>query len=148
LPKNVYLDVCSLCRPYDDQSFLRIRLETVAVSLIFSAIERNAYLLVYSSVHVKELSAMADQVERFQIFHLLRESGKFIVFDKQAGRKRAEELVSFGLGPADAAHVTFAEIALADFVTCDDRLAKKCRRLDLKVWAGNPVSFCEKEGLK
>lgn len=148
MSKNVYLDVCSLCRPYDDQSFLRIRLETIAVHLIFSAIEQNAYSLVYSPVHIQELSAMADQVERFQVFHLLRESGKFILLDNEIGRNRAEELVSFGLGPADAAHLTFAEIALADFVTCDDRLYKKCSRLDLKVWAGNPVAFCEKEGLK
>ena len=148
LTKNVYLDVCSLCRSYDDQSFLRIKLETIAVHLIFSAIEQKAYSLVYSPVHIKELSAMTDQVERYQIFHLLRESGKFIVYDKEIGRKRAEELVSFGLGPADAAHLTFAEMALADFVTCDDRLYKKCSRLELKVWAGNPVAFCEKEGLK
>lgn len=99
-------------------------------------------------MNIQELSAMADQIERFQVFHLLRESGKFIVSQKQIGTKRAEELVSFGLGPADAAHLTFSEIALADFVTCDDRLCKQCSRLDLKVWAGNPVAFCEKEGLK
>ena len=91
---------------------------------------------------------MADQIERFQVFHLLKESGILINSDKEIGRKRAEELVSFGLGPADAAHLTFAEIALADFLTCDDRLCKQCNRLDLKVWAGNPVAFCEKEGLK
>jgi len=32
----IYLDVCTLCRPFDDQSFLRIRLETDAVNLIMS----------------------------------------------------------------------------------------------------------------
>ena len=148
MPKNIYLDVCSLCRPYDDQSFLRIRLETIAVHLIFSAIEQNAYSLFYSPVHIQELSAMSDQIERFQVFHLLRESGKLIVTDKEIARRRAEKLVTFGLGPADAAHLTFAEIALGDFVTCDDRLCKQCSRLDLKIWAGNPVAFCEKEGLK
>jgi len=57
-------------------------------------------------------------------------------------------LVSFVLGPADAAHLAFAEIAGADFVSCDDRLCKKCGEMDLKIWAGNPVAFCEKEGLR
>jgi len=31
----VYLDVCALSRPFDDQAFLRIRLETEAVNLIW-----------------------------------------------------------------------------------------------------------------
>ena len=55
---KVYLDVCALCRPYDDQSYMRIKLETIAVQLIFSAIDQNMYDLVYSSVHVKEISAI------------------------------------------------------------------------------------------
>ena len=140
--------MCTLCRPYDDQSFIRIKLETIAVQLLFSAIDQNMYTLIYSPVHVKEISAISDQVERFELFHLLKETGKFIAPDKQRERKRAEELVSLGLGPADAAHLGFAESAGADFVTCDDRLCNKCRTLDLAIWTGNPVVFCDKEGLR
>jgi len=33
-PKLIYPDVCALCRPFDDQSYLRIRMETEAVNLI------------------------------------------------------------------------------------------------------------------
>ncbi|MCL4321813.1 MAG: hypothetical protein M0016_00195 [Deltaproteobacteria bacterium] len=29
--KLIYIDVCALCRPFDDQSLLRIRLETETV---------------------------------------------------------------------------------------------------------------------
>jgi len=32
-PKQVYLDVCALCRPFDDQQQVRLRLETNAVEL-------------------------------------------------------------------------------------------------------------------
>ena len=32
--KNIYLDVCAFCRLFDDQSYLRIKLETIAVNLI------------------------------------------------------------------------------------------------------------------
>ena len=39
-PKLVYLDVCALNRPLDDQSQMRIRLEADAVSLILSQFER------------------------------------------------------------------------------------------------------------
>ena len=148
MANKIYLDVCALCRPYNDQSYMRINLETIAVQLIFSAIDQNMYDLVYSSVHVKEISAISDQIERFELYHLLQETGKFINFDKVQARKQAEKLVSVGLGPADAAHLVFAETAGADFITCDDKLCKKCRALDLAIWTGSPVVFCDKEGLR
>ena len=148
MTQKIYLDVCALCRPYDDQSYMRINLETIAVQLIFSAIDQNMYDLVYSPVHVKEISAISDQVERFELYHLLQETGKFIDLDKVQARKRAEKLISAGLGPADAAHLVFAETVGADFITCDDKLCKKCRALDLAIWTGNPVAFCDKEGLR
>lgn len=148
LAKNLYLDVCALCRPYDDQSYMRIRMETIAVHLIFSAIERNAYVLAYSTVHMKEIAAISDPVERFELFELLEATAERISSDARDCRNRAEALVSFGLGPADAAHLSHAEAIGADFVTCDDKLCHKCRKLDLKIWTGNPVAFCEKEGLR
>jgi len=148
MAKRIYLDVCALCRPYDDQSYMRINLETIAVQLIFSAIDQNMYDLIYSPVHVKEISAISDQVERFELYHLLQETGKFIKIDKMQARKRAEKLVFTDLGVADAAHLVFAEAVEADFITCDDKLRKKCCTLDLAIWAGNPVAFCDKEGLR
>ena len=57
--QKIYLDVCALCRPYDDQSYMRINFETIAVQLIFSAIDQNMYDLVYWPVHVKEISAIS-----------------------------------------------------------------------------------------
>ena len=140
--------MCALCRPYDNQSYMRINLETIAVQLIFSAIEQNMYDLIYSPVHIKEISAISDQIERFELYHLLQETGKFIKVDKALARNRAEKLVSAGLGVADAAHLVFAEAVEADFITCDDKLCKKCRALDLVIWTGNPVVFCDKEGLR
>ena len=145
---KIYLDVCALCRPYDDQSYMRINLETIAVQLIFSAIDQNMYDLVYSSVHIKEISAISDQIEQFELYHLLQKTGKFIEVDKERARKRAEKLVSTSFGVADAAHLVSAEAAGADFITCDDKLCKKCRTIDTVIWTGNPVAFCDKEGLR
>lgn len=51
-------------------------------------------------------------------------------------------------GVADAAHVAFAEQCGADFISCDDALVKKCLGNGIQVWCGNPVAFCEKEGLR
>ena len=66
-PKSIYLDVCALCRPYDDQSYLRIRLETEAVNLILSNVEKRKYSLIFSPVHWEEIAAIPDVSERIEI---------------------------------------------------------------------------------
>jgi len=66
----------------------------------------------------------------------------------QETRKRAEQLVKLGFGIADAAHVAYAEISRADFITCDDKLIKKCHRHNIDVWCGDPIQFCVKEELR
>jgi predicted nucleic acid-binding protein len=70
------------------------------------------------------------------------------IVDPKEARKRAEQLTQEGLGPADAAHLAFAEAAGGDFITCDDRLLRQCGRVKPIVWFGNPIAFCEKENLK
>ena len=62
-------------------------------------------------------------------------------------RNRAEKLVSIGFGFADAVHLVFAEAVGANFITCDDKLCKKCFAVDTAIWTGNPVAFCDKKGL-
>ncbi len=146
--KKIYLDVCTLCRPYDDQSYTRIHLETIAVQLILASIEKGFYSVIYSPVHEYEISSIEDDVERIDLLCFLSMAGENIVTDKQKVRKRAEMLVDFGLGIADAAHVAYAETVNADFITCDDKLHSKCRSLELGIWTGNPIVFCDKEALK
>jgi hypothetical protein len=36
MPQFIDMDVCALSRPFDDQGFMRIRLETEAVNLMVS----------------------------------------------------------------------------------------------------------------
>ena len=73
--------------------------------------------------------------------------GSQITVDPHRVRQRAEHLTDEGLGPADAAHLAFAEAAAASFVTCDDRLIRQCRRVSLSIWSGSPVAFCSEESL-
>ena len=147
-PKLIYLDVCALCRPFDDQSYLRIRMETEAVNLILSKVKENLYHLIVSPVHIKEIEAIKDKVEQIQLITLLNKYGKTAKVNLKEVRKRAEELVNLGFGVADAAHVAFAEMVRAEFISCDKKLVKKCIRHKIKVWCGTPLDFCEKEDLK
>ena len=146
--KKIYLDVCALCRPYDDQSYTRIHLETTAVQLILRAIETGNYEFVYSLIHEKEISAISNAQERIDLLFLLKEIGVKMSPSGLKGRQRAENLVDAGFGLADAAHVVYAELAGAVFISCDDKLIKKCNTLNINLWATSPVMFCDKEELQ
>jgi predicted nucleic acid-binding protein len=146
--KNIYFDVCSLCRPFDDQSFLRIRLETNAVNLILAKVHSKTFQLMASPVHFYEISSITDLSERIQVEMLLENEAKLVNAELKSVQLRTEELLGKGFGLADAAHVAFAESCGADFISCDDRLVKKCVKNNINVWAGSPIIFCDKENLK
>ena len=144
----VYLDVCALSRPFDDQSFLRIRLETEAVNLILSKVQDGNLKLAISPVHIAEIRDIPDALERLELLSIIENYGARLQIDKRAVRKRADEFTGWGFGPADAAHVSFAESGNANFISCDDRLLKKCAKYDIKVWCGSPALFCTEEDLR
>ena len=146
--RRVYLDVSALCRPFDDQEQMRIRLETDAVQLILAHLISKDLALVVSSAHDAEIRAIDDLAEREHLQGLLQTNGMRFSFDLPSARKYAEELTQKGIGVADAAHLAFAEQAQADFITCDDRLLRQCRRIGIRVWYGTPIAYCEKENLR
>ena len=143
-----YLDVSTLSRSFDDQSQVRIRLETEATALILANVRTGALELMVSPVHEVEIDANPALEERSYLKLLLANLGVPITADPVATRERAEALADAGMAVADAAHVAFAEAANAAFITVDDRLRKQCRRLSVKIWYGTPLAFCDKENLR
>jgi len=148
MAKSIYMDVCALSRPFDNQAFMRIRLETEAVNLILSKSREGKFRLLVSSAHDVEIQAINDAVERIKLQAVINEMGVRAKGDLRKTRIRAEELVRLGFGVGDAAHLAFAEFHSAEFITCDYRVIKKSLRHKIGLWCGNPVSFCEKEGLR
>ncbi|MBN1889778.1 MAG: PIN domain-containing protein [Thermoflexales bacterium] len=143
--KAIYLDACALCRPFDDQTQMRVRLETDAVQLVLSHVRAGELTMVISPAHDAEIGAIDDDTEREDLLSTMQRIGQRPMFDLKQARERAEELVRLGFGLADAAHLAFAEASQADFITCDDRLIRQCRHIQLSVWCGTPVSFCDRE---
>ena len=148
MTQSIYLDVCALCRPFDDQTQLRVRLETDAIQLILSHVRSGQLTLIVSPAHDVEISVIDEMAEREHLTSLLQQIGQRVEFDLKQTRQRAEQLSRLALGPADAAHLAFAEGAQASFITCDDRLLRQCKRARPTVWVGTPVSFCDKEELR
>lgn len=145
---RVYLDVCALSRLFDDQVQARVRLETEAVKLILSHIRAHDLKLIVSPAHRVEIAAIKNLEERESLQHILVEVGTRPTYDMIVARQRAEEFVQSKIGPADAAHLAFAEQAKADFVSVDDRFLKRASRLQLSTWIGTPLQLCEKENLR
>ena len=143
--KTLYLDVCALCRPFDDQNQLRIRLETDAVFLILRRIEIGLYRAVVSPVHHSEISAIRETRERHEIKSLLERLDNSCECNLIKARHRTEGLIDMGFGIADAAHVAFAEQLAEVFITCDDKLLKRCTQTSLRINAANPLEFIAKE---
>lgn len=146
--KKIYLDVCTLCRPFDNQSMMRIRLETDAYFLILKSIQDGKYEMIVSPVHFHEINGIEDPYERMELNILLKIYGKKPSYKLNEIRKRAEILCSLNIGVADAAHVAFAETSADNFITCDDKLFKKVCKLECEMKTINPVHFCTKEDLK
>ena len=146
--KTVYLDVCTLCRPFDDQTMMRIRLETNAYYLILQAIQDAKYDMVVSPVHFEETQAIGDAQERREIVAILTTLGTRATGDLVTTRARAESLHAKKFGIADAAHVAFAEATADGFISGDDGLVKKCQRENVAVMVVNPVEFVMAENLK
>lgn len=146
--KKLYLDVCTICRPFDDQNQIRVRMETSAFYLILSHVQKGFYELSISPVHYKEVASISDSFERIQVETLLRTYDQKHFYDLPVVLQRAEEFISKGAGIADATHLAMAEHSSDFFITCDDKLLKKAAKLKLKVTVTDPLTFCIKENLK
>lgn len=126
---------------------MRIRMETDAVLLMLDCIRLNIVEMVISPAHRLEVSATPDSIQRAHVRFLLSELGTEGEYNLPEVRQYAQQLVIWGLGLADAAHVAFAHYARCDFVSVDDRLLRQCRRIQMEIWCGTPMAYCEKENL-
>lgn len=116
--------------------------------MILSYVRSQDLVLVISPAHRVEIAANPDPARRQHIESLIAEIGTDADLDLAKAQRRAVSLLNKGLKPADAAHAALAEEAGCDFITVDDRLLRQLQRAGMAVWYGNPVAYCEKEGLK
>lgn len=125
---RLYMDLCCLNRPYDDQSQARVALESQAVVLILETVDRGEHALCCSAALVVENSLSPRTEVRLEIEVLLERADLWIAQDK-ALDDRAAALRKMGFKEFDAYHLAAAESAACDYlVTCDDRFLKAARR--------------------
>ncbi len=124
---RVYLDNCCYNRPYDDQSQVRISLETQAKLQIQRMIKNNDLELAASYVLMYENSKNPYIIRQGAIRKFVKENvSKYIDSDRaEDAKKIADDIISTGVKTADAYHVACAILAECDyFLTTDDRILK------------------------
>lgn len=138
---RVYLDLCALKRPFDDQTQDRIASETGAVLAIMTRIELGLDDIVWSVALTVENDADPDVEARVEVAKYVSYATVSLVLTTQV-EKRLREFTVAGFSPLDAAHLAFAESAgCTVLVTCDDRFIKRAERIDSLVRVLTPIQY-------
>jgi len=139
---KIYLDNCSLQRPLDSRTQIRITLEAEAVLGILTMFETGKIELVSSEALQFEIGRNPNMTRQEYALEVLSKAQTFVMLT-EAVEKRARQLDQLGIGPLDALHLASAEEAKADyFCTCDDRLLRKARNSpDLQTKVISPVEL-------
>lgn len=136
----IYLDNCCFNRPFDDQTQLRIYLETEAKLHIQYLIKENAFLLVWSFILDYENSANPDDIVKTEIFEW-RKSAELIVSCNPKIVNKAIEINKLNFSKKDSLHLACAiEAKTAYFITVDKGILKN-RNLISGLNIMNPIEF-------
>jgi predicted nucleic acid-binding protein len=142
---KLYLDVCCWNRPFDDQSQNRVRLEAEAVLSILEMTQADEIEIIGSDNIDDELSQMPNDERREKVELLLALTSSQISLTPTI-EQRAIKLQEQNISAFDALHLASAENAQADyFLTTDDDLLRKAKRIGLKVKIENPAKWLIQE---
>jgi predicted nucleic acid-binding protein len=141
---EIYLDSCSLQRPFDDKSQIRISLEAEAILSIISLCESEQLELLSSEVLVFETNRISNVVRRENVFEILTLAKKVLMVNDEI-ENHALDLVSNGIMPIDALHLAAASQESVDyFCTSDDVLLKKAKKIEgLNTSVVSPLELIE-----
>lgn len=137
---KIYLDNCCFNRPFDDQSQLRILLESEAKLKIQENIRLSKYKLVWSYILDYENSKNPFRERREQIIKWKRYSLDDINEDVEL-LKISTAIMKKGIKKIDSLHIACAIKANADyFLTTDDSVIKKARFIQ-NIQILDPIGF-------
>ena len=127
---SLYLDMNIYNRPFDDQNQMRIRLETVAITMIFALIERGDFSARWSFVLEYENSRNPFPERRAFVRYLARSCDSTVEPDESIRELARQLSESHEVRGRDALHLACAELSGCDYlVTCEDHLIRQGQRL-------------------
>lgn len=137
---KIYLDNCCFNRPYDDQSQIKVALETEAKLFVQGLIADGKIDLVWSYI-MKFENANCPYDEQRETIGIWRKMAKEYVDFKPEILAIAAEVMSTGVKQSDSLHVACAIYANCDyFLTTDKRITRY--KTD-KIKIVTPIEFLE-----
>ena len=116
------MDVCCYNRPMDDQTQMRIYIESEAVREILSKCEEGVWELLGSEVLILEISKNTRDENRQRVLSLLKNCVSEMYLLSEDVILRANELTRYNIKSFDSLHLAAAEYANADvLLTVDDK---------------------------
>ena len=139
---RIYLDCCSLQRPFDDKSQPRIAVEAEAVLVILALCESDCLKLISSDALLFEIGRIPEQDRKDDALAILKIAEETIELTIEI-EALAGKLGASGLKPLDALHLAFASASKVDyFCTCDDKFLRKAKSLEgLKIKVVSPTEL-------
>jgi predicted nucleic acid-binding protein len=126
---KIYLDNCSLQRPFDDVTQPRIALEAQAILSLVAMSKANELELVSSEVLRFEIDNLKDEQKKEFVNAFLGTPATHVILNNTI-ETQAAAFVSEGIKPLDALHLACAIAAEADyFCTSDDKFFRKARAI-------------------
>ena len=137
---RVYLDNCTFNRPFDDQTQIRIRLETEAKLYIQERIQDGTLELAWSYILDYENTANPFE-ERRNVIQNWKASAFIDVDANLEILIKANSLIEIGLRNKDALHLACSVAAKCDyFITTDDVILRKTVSFE-EVKVIDPLNF-------
>lgn len=125
----IYLDMCSIHRPLDDRTQLRIQVESEAVLAILALCESGSCELVSSEALEYEAGRNPRPDRKAYASDVLAHARRFIELSPEI-EERARTYHEAGLKPLDALHLSCAVEAGADYLcTCDDQFLRRAQAM-------------------
>ncbi len=136
---KIYLDNCCYNRPFDEQTQIRIQMETMAKLHIQTQVKKGVYRLVWSYILDYENARNPYEDKRAAILPWRYIAAETVSRENEAILALAERLQADGIKPYDALHVSCAVYAGCDYFLTTDRKLERLQIPQIKI--RNPVTF-------
>ena len=137
---RVYLDNCCYNRPFDDQSQVKVRVETISKLAVQLMMATRRVEYAWSSTLDYELSRNPVPKRKTAIARWRTGAAEYVTVSEEVSQ-RAKELEDFGLGAQDALHVASAEQAGCDWFLTTDKGILKRASVSAGMRIANPTTF-------
>lgn len=138
---RIYLDNCCFNRPYDDQSYISISLETQAKLYIQDLIRKGQLEMAASYMLDYENSQNPYEMRRNAITRFIENNMTIYVSNAKSDLviQMATEIMKTGVKYKDACHVACAILAECEYFLTTDRRLLKYKTEKIKMI--NPLDF-------